>query len=929
MKPLQLTITACFLLIFLTKSFSQGDKYFNEKQYKVAIAAYNEEVKSKPEKYFQLAKSYFGAKDFRNAIIAMENYKDKYAKADTAYANWFIKILKRSDSEVPMRPLKGEINTKITESVPRISSNGKRLYFKSVDREGGYGGEDIWYSDKQADGSWGKPVLFKELSTNSHETMYAMSADGNIVVLFGNYTGSFGGGDLFYSVKTKNGWSLPCNIGGAINTSKWEAQATLSPDGKTLIYLTTNKLDGHVGGNDMYVSNLTETGWSKPLNLGSVVNTSSSETRPSFAADGKTLYFSSEGHKGFGGSDIFMTKRLDDSWTKWTEPVNLGRYINTLQDDEDISVNMAGTIGYTVKYDEVGAPGKNDIFQFVMPEIARPEQTITLYGFVTNEKDSAAAVNLRITNLKTNKLQTVVPSYGGDGSYSVNLPFEKFLIEINMKGFLYYSEEIDLSDPSKFLPKENIRDKIGVETQQEIDALLQKIDIYNKQLHELNISKSNNIKGSFEAYDELLEKYNNAIVELQMAIVERKYAWLSEEKKYVDVRRDFEVQRATKGATFQLENIFFDLGKATLKDESLPSLDLLHEILVKNQINIELGGHSDSIGSDENNLKLSQDRVNSVMGYLINKGISSTRSVAVGYGEKHPVVSNSTAEGRAKNRRVEVKIIDNTPKGREGTETNLVEKKEEEKKKKEEVVVEKISQDFDMLSTLRYAAKIGGLPPGCPCGDKPQYASSTSSSTYTPTTGKSKSSFGNLSFNQFEKSDYIYKFFNPGVQNFSYKDYPVILGANVRFVNRKKFEDKGRTKEFDFAYYTKNDSIKWGMGLQWFNFKSFKKTTSLPIGMVWGLETKLFAVVDTGNTRAYLGVPLGLRGLININDFVLSPDVYYHIHLATSKIEKDAGNKSGYLVVGANVRWKLFNAGAHLNIGKHINYFGLRAGISL
>lgn len=135
---------------------SQGDKYFTEKQYNVAIAAYKEEVDKAPEKYLNLAKSYFAVKDFTNAIIAMDNYKSKFGKADTAYANWFIDILKRDDSEVPMRPTQGEVNTKGTESVPRISSDGKRLYFKGVDREGGLGGEDIWYSDRQPDGNLGQ-----------------------------------------------------------------------------------------------------------------------------------------------------------------------------------------------------------------------------------------------------------------------------------------------------------------------------------------------------------------------------------------------------------------------------------------------------------------------------------------------------------------------------------------------------------------------------------------------------------------------------------------------------------------------------------------------------------------------------------------------------------------------------------------------------
>ncbi|OFX59511.1 MAG: hypothetical protein A2046_11965 [Bacteroidetes bacterium GWA2_30_7] len=922
-------LTSVFLVLFSILASAQGDKYFEEKQYKVAVAAYTEEVKTKPEKYLNLAKSYFGAKDFKNAIIAMEEYKAKYPKADSAYADWFIEMLKRPDSEVPMRPVQGAINTAGAESVPRISSDGKRIYFKGTDREGGLGGEDIWYSDKQADNTWGKPVLFTALCTNSHETMYAISADGNIVILFGNYEGSFGNGDIFYSVKTANGWSFPCNIGGAINTKKWEAQATLSPDGKTLIFVTNNELNGHIGFYDLYVSNLVETGWSAPVNLGSVVNTTASETRPAFAADGKTLYFSSDGHKGFGGTDIFMTKRLDDSWTNWSVPVNLGKYINTLQSDEDLSVNTAGTIGYTVKENEVGAPGDLDVFQFVIPEIARPEQTITLYGFVTNEKDSAAAVNLRITNMRTNKLQTVVPSFAGDGSYSVNLPFDKFLLEINMKGFLYYSEEIDLSDPSKYIPKKTIRDKIGLETQKKIDELTSNVDSYNKQLNELNSSESTDIKATFEAYEVLLEKYNKALAELQYAIVERKYEWLAEEKKYEDVRKDIKVQRATEGATFKLDNIFFDLGKATLKDESMPALDLLYNILVKNAIDIELGGHTDSIGSSESNIKLSQDRVNSVMNYLLNKGIANNRIVAVGYGEDKPVASNTTDEGRAQNRRVEVKIIDNSPKQREGTEVDLVEKPEE-KKKEEPVVVQKISLDFDLLSTLQAAAKIGGLPEGSPCGDKPQYTSNTSTTTTTTTT-KAKRKTGS-SHSQFDKDDYIYKGFNVGIENFDYIYTPMLLGVNMRFVRRRNFDDNGIASEHNFAYFLKSGNTNWGFGYQYFNFIGFKEKTGLPVGLLWGLETKMFSLKDTASStqaRGYFGIPLGARGLINLGGIVLSPDAYYHIAIVSSEAERKLGKKVNYLVLGANVRWKIFYGGAHLNLGKSINYFGFRAGISL
>ncbi|MES2592215.1 MAG: OmpA family protein [Bacteroidota bacterium] len=916
-----LTVFAVFAMSLMLSA--QGDKYFKEKQYKLAIAVYETEVVNKPEKYMDLAKSYFGTKDFKNAIIAMEKYKAKYPKGDMVYADWFITMLKRSDSEVPMRPLEGVVNTAGAEAVPRISSDGKRLYFKSVDRAGGFGGEDIFYSDKLADGTWGAPVLFKELSSTSHETMYAMSSDGKVVILFGNYPGSFGGGDLFYSVKTADGWSFPCNIGGAINTKKWEAQASLSPDGKTLVFVTDNALKNHVGSHDLYVSNLTETGWSSPINMGSKINTKSSETRPAFAADGKTLYFSSEGHPGFGGTDIYMTRKLDDSWTNWSEPINLGRYINTLQNDEDLSVNTAGTIGYTVKENEVGAPGDNDIFQFVMPEIARPEQTITLYGFTTNEKDSAAAVNMRFFDVVGNKVQTVVPSFQGDGSYSVNLPFKKFLMEINMKGFLYYSEEIDLTDPSKYVPKKTIRDKIDADSQRKLDSIGVLLQKYSTQMQALNASTSSDIKATFEAYELLHEQYEAAIQKMEMIIVDKKYAWLAEEKKYVDVRRDFKLQRATAGASFKLDNIFFDLGKATLKDQSRPALDLLTEILVKNPIAIELGGHTDSIGSDENNMKLSQERVNSVRNYLVSKGIAESRVTAVGYGETRPEVSNSTEDGRAKNRRVDVKIIDNRPVGQEGTEKDLVEKKEE--KKNEPVVVQKISQDFDMLSTLQTAAKIGGLPEGSECGEK-RIAGTTG---YTPTKNKRGGSSSSAS-SDFEKGDYIFKIFNPGIENFRYKEMPMVMGVNVRFAKLRNFEDKGTVNENNFTYFLKSDSVKSGIGYQFFRFRSLKSLTTLPVGIIYGFEGRMLfyeklATPGEVGTFGHIGVPVGLRGLFKVSGIVIAPDAYYHIALVSPK---ESAFKANYMVLGASARWKFVYGGLNMNIGKSVNYLGFRAGLS-
>ena len=230
-----------------------------------------------------------------------------------------------------------------------------------------------------------------------------------------------------------------------------------------------------------------------------------------------------------------------------------------------------------------------------------------------------------------------------------------------------------------------------------------------------------------------------------------------------------------------------------------------------------------------------------------------------------------------------------------------------------------------MTSTRQTGAKIGWLPAVSPCGDKPQYANVNG---YTPSTSNKKTNNNS----QFNEDDYIYKGFNAGVENFNNLYTPMLFGVNVRLVGKRNFDDKGRASEHNFAYFLKKDDIKWGFGYQYFNFIGLKKLTSLPVGVLWGVETKIFSLTDSLSknvARAYLGIPIGARGLINIKGIILSPDLYYHIAVSSSKVETDLDKKANYMVLGANVRWKFLYGGAHLNLGKSINYFGIRAGVSL
>jgi len=273
---LVLSIILCSLIL----KAQSGDEYFNKKEYASAIARYEQEVKTKPEKFLNLAKSYFAIKEFDKAIDALENYKVKYSSADKTLADKWLNLLKRDDEYIEVINSGNKINSAQSDYFPYVSKDGTRLYFTTNGRSGGYGGEDIWYCERMTDGSWGDAKnIGTELNTSTHECIMAMSGDGNVAILFGNYEGSFGGGDLFYSVKTEKGWTMPCNLGGTINTKEWESQATLSADGKVLLFISDRE-GGFGGGADIYVSFLSEDGWSKPLNLGPKINTSQFEGAP-------------------------------------------------------------------------------------------------------------------------------------------------------------------------------------------------------------------------------------------------------------------------------------------------------------------------------------------------------------------------------------------------------------------------------------------------------------------------------------------------------------------------------------------------------------------------------------------------------------------------------------------------------------------------
>lgn len=280
--------------------------------------------------------------------------------------------------------LGGAINSSYDELGPLITPDGKILYYVRENHPDNVGGvkegrrnQDIWFSKLQSDGSWSQAQNLKELNTEGAEFITSISPDGTRAL--------FKRGSIIK--KTKTGWSAPetMEIRNFVNTHKDKfSNYFLANDGQTLLMSIQNTKS--VGFLDLFVSFLQDDGtWSEPQNLGRTINTFGDEVSPFLASDGVTLYYSSNGAKGgLGDQDVWVTRRLDNSWTNWSTPVNLGPQINTPDYDAYYVIPACGDFAYMVS--KKGSMGGMDIFRLPIPPDAKPKPVMLLSGTV---KDGA------------------------------------------------------------------------------------------------------------------------------------------------------------------------------------------------------------------------------------------------------------------------------------------------------------------------------------------------------------------------------------------------------------------------------------------------------------------------------------------------------------------------------------------------------------
>jgi outer membrane protein OmpA-like peptidoglycan-associated protein len=387
--------------------------------------------------------------------------------------------------------------------------------------------------------------------------------------------------DIYVSHNEGDYWSDIQKLSANVNHPVyWDSQPTLSADGNSL-YFASDRPGGY-GGIDIYITKKDpKTGvWGVPQNAGPKINTRGNEKTPFIHSDSETLYFSSDGWFGFGGYDIFYIRKNDKG--EWLEGENIGYPINTEADDVGFLVSTDSRTGYFFSYDEGKMRGKGvgryDLYSFDLYKEARPQETTFLSGEAKdNAGNNIEGARVEVINTVTKeKTLAVVDSTTG-----------KFMVAINLK--------------------------------KKDDVLI-------------------TVKKDDYAFSSKIVSVKEATFEKQPAPVK------------------IEVNEAKEGSAFVINNLYYNTNSADIKKESYVVLEAFADYLKENTISVEIQGYTDNVGATAANEALSANRAYTVKAFLEEKGIDGKRITAKGFGPKNPVADNGTEDGRAKNRRTEFLI---------------------------------------------------------------------------------------------------------------------------------------------------------------------------------------------------------------------------------------------------------------------------------
>jgi len=312
------------------------------------------------------------------------------------------------------------INSTSDEYFPMVNPSATMLYFTSKRKSqfGGEGNENL-YTVPIYESGFGKVTLLPEpLNSTKNEGSSSFTGDGQTIVFSRcGDTDGIGNCDIYMARFNGTNWEEPHNMGQVINSSKWDAQPSISADGTKLVFASNRS--GGIGKEDIYISYKDTSGnWGIPQNLGNVINTSDYEKSPFLAADGRTLYFSSSGHGGAGKADMFKSVLINGVWS---QPVNMGSKINTPYDDLFFTTSASGEYAFFASKRPEGQGGF-DIYQFGLPEHLKPTATTIVRGTVWDAEQNPIPANIIVQDLTTGDVLTTTTSHPQTGKYTVTLP---------------------------------------------------------------------------------------------------------------------------------------------------------------------------------------------------------------------------------------------------------------------------------------------------------------------------------------------------------------------------------------------------------------------------------------------------------------------------------------------------------------------------
>ncbi len=366
-----------------------------------------------------------------------------------------INLSKDAPTQAKKENLGRSVNGPFDEICPVISPDGKTLFFTRAERPDN---QDVWYAEISPDGSFGPARnMGPPVNTNAHNSSFSITPDGNMMLLNNVYKrdGSMKKG-LSMTRRTASSWNFPDEvmINNYYNDNDY-AEFSLGQNGRVLI-MTAQRSDSY-GSKDLYVSFLQGDGmWSEPKNMGLAVNTADAETSPFIASDGMSLYYSTAGLSGFGSNDIFVSRRLDDTWLRWSEPQNLGPGLNTDGWDAYFTIPASGEYAYFVS--TKNSFGENDIFRARLTKAIQPEPVALVFGNVYDaQTKEPLEAEIEYSALQTTaKTQTQSNDNGKAVSappngYKIVLPLRKnYRLQANASGFASAEESVELSKDTAY-----------------------------------------------------------------------------------------------------------------------------------------------------------------------------------------------------------------------------------------------------------------------------------------------------------------------------------------------------------------------------------------------------------------------------------------------------------------------------------------------